>query len=161
MAKKNILDTFRKITLFLLVLPILFSCNLPGRLTPGDQITPEEHINLGMTHERNGKLNEALREYRIAAQQNAHMAYLYMGNIYFQQDALDDAEKCYTKAINKTNDPRAYNNLAWLYYREDIKLDAAEKLAGKAVELSPDAQDFKDTLKMIIEKRLEIQQRGI
>jgi len=89
------------------------------------------------------------------------IAYLYMGNVYFQKDAADDAEKYYKKAIKKTGDPRAYNNLAWLYCLKEMKLDEAEGLARKAVELSPDAQDFKDTLEKIIEKKTAIQRRGI
>ncbi|MBA4390243.1 MAG: hypothetical protein C0399_04820 [Syntrophus sp. (in: bacteria)] len=123
-------------------------------------MTPEEHINLGIAYERNRELDEALREYMIAVKR-LPIAYLYMGNVYVQKDAVGDAERCYNKAINKTKDPRAYNNLAWLYYSEDMKLDIAEKLAGKAVEISPDAQDFKDILEKIIEKRLAIQRRGI
>ena len=63
----------------------------------------------------------------------------------------------YKKAIKKTGDPRAYNNLAWLYCLKEMKLDEAEGLARKAVELSPDAQDFKDTLEKIIEKKTAIQ----
>lgn len=131
-----------------------------GILMPGHEFTAEEHINLGIAYERNKELDDALREYMFAAKQSP-IAYLYMGNVYFQKDAVADAETCYEKAIHKTKDPRAYNNLAWLYYVEDMKLDVAEKLAGKAVELSPDARDFKDTLEKIIEKRLEIQRRGI
>lgn len=160
MKKRSLPAISRKVVFMILALFVFSSCGLPGILMPGDQITVEEHINLGIAHERRSQLEEALKEYMIAAQQSP-IAYLYMGNIYFQKDAMDDAEKCYKKAINTTKDPRAYNNLAWLYYSEDMKLDEAEKLADKAVELSPDMQDFKDTLEKIVTKRLEIQRRGI
>jgi tetratricopeptide (TPR) repeat protein len=160
MQKQSMRIIFCKTAFLILALFVLSSCGLTGIFMPGDQITAEEHINLGIAYERNKQLDEALREYMIAAKQ-LPIAYLYMGNIYFQKDAVDEAERCYKKAINTTKDPRAYNNLAWLYYSEDMKLDEAEKLAGKAVELSPDAQDYKDTLEKVVEKRLEIQRRGI
>ena len=158
MKKQSIPVTSRKTAFLIMALFVLSACG--GILIPGDQIMAEEHINLGIAYERSKELEEALKEYMIAARQ-LPIAYFYMGNIYFQKDAVDDAEKCYKKAIKRTKDPRAYNNLAWLYYSEGMKLDEAEKLAGKAVELSPDAQDYKDTLEKIVEKRLEIQRRGI
>ena len=81
------------------------------------------------------------------------IAYLYIGNIYFQKNDFKNAEKNFKKAIKKTEDPEAYNNLAWLYYTMNKNLEKAEKLARKAVELSPQSQDFVDTLNKIIERR--------
>jgi|WetSurSiteA1Bulk_404760.scaffolds.fasta_scaffold180813_1 Flp pilus assembly protein TadD len=75
-----------------------------------------------------------------------------MGNIHFQRGDYGKAEACYEKAIKKTGDPRAYNNLAWLYYSINGDPKRAESLARKAVELSRDSSDFKDTLDGVVEK---------
>jgi tetratricopeptide (TPR) repeat protein len=119
-----------------------------------DPLTPEEHINLGLSYEKNGEYDAALKEYESAAK-NMPIGYLYIGNMYFQRGMIEKAEKAYKQAIDNTGDPRAFNNLAWLYYTSGGNLEEAEGLAGKAVELSPDNQEFTDTLTRIIEKRKE------
>ncbi len=65
-----------------------------------------------------------------------------MGNVYFQKKEYEEAEVHYKKAIKK--DPEnadAYNNLAWLYYTKRERLDEAEKLALKAIELNPSKKE--------------------
>ncbi|MCX5803262.1 MAG: tetratricopeptide repeat protein [Proteobacteria bacterium] len=151
MEKNRILDAFYNTICLTIITILLSSCSLPRIILFHDPLTPEEHINLGVSYENKGELDAALKEYETASKKS-QIAYLYMGNIYFQKNDFENAEKYYRKAIKKTDDPRAYNNLAWLYYTMDTKLQEAEKLARKAVELSPDSTDFKDTLDRIIEK---------
>ncbi len=115
-----------------------------------DPLSPEEHLNLGVTYEKQGELENALKEYKEASKR-LPLAYLYMGNIYFQRDEYKEAEIYYKKAIKK--DPvnaDAYNNLAWLYYTKREKLDEAERLALKAIELNPSKKEiYEDTLEKI------------
>lgn len=151
MEKNRILDAFYNTICLTIITILLSSCSLPRIILFHDPLTPEEHINLGVSYENKGELDAALKEYETASKKS-QIAYLYMGNIYFQKNDFENAEKYYRKAIKKTDDPRAYNNLAWLYYTMDTKLQEAEKLARKAVELSPDSVDFEDTLDRIIEK---------
>ena len=113
-----------------------------------DPLTPEEHVNLGVSYEKRGELDGALKEYEAAAR-NMPLAYLYVGNVCFQQKRFQDAERAYKKAIKKTGSPEAYNNLAWLYYETNADLEEAERLAAKAVDLSPGSEAFKDTLRKI------------
>ncbi|HOD74447.1 MAG TPA: tetratricopeptide repeat protein [Syntrophorhabdaceae bacterium] len=131
----------------------LCSCSLPRILVLNDPLTPQEHINLGVTYERSGELDEALKEYEKASR-TLPVAHLYMGNVFFQKKEFAKAEEHYREAIDRTGDPGAYNNLAWLYYSTDKNLDEAEKLARKAVELAPDKKEFKDTLQKIREKTM-------
>jgi len=152
MEKNRILDAFYNTICLTIITILLSSCGLPRIIVFHDPLTPEEHINLGVSYESKGELDAALKEYETASKKS-QIAYLYMGNIYFQKNDFENAEKYYRKAIKKTDDPRAYNNLAWLYYTMDTELQEAEKLARKAVELSPDSTDLKDTLDRIIEKR--------
>jgi tetratricopeptide (TPR) repeat protein len=152
MGKNRILDAFYNTICLTIITILLSSCSLPRIIVFHDPLTPEEHINLGVSYENKGELDAALKEYETASKKS-QIAYLYMGNIYFQKNDFVNAEKYYRKAIKKTDDPLAYNNLAWIYYTMDTELQEAEKLARKAVELSPDSVDFKDTLDRIIEKR--------
>lgn len=115
-------------------------------------MTPQEHISLGVTYENFHDLDGALKEYK-AASRAIPIAYLYLGNVYFQKGQFDEAEKAYRKAIDKTNDPHACNNLAWLYYTRDVNLDEAEKLAMAAVGADPENEEFGDTLTRIRERR--------
>ena len=158
MEEDRLLDASRKAVSVLLVVLSLSSCSLPRIAVLHDPLTPEEHVNLGVSYEKKGELDAALAQYE-AASKKLPIAYLYIGNIYFQEKESDNAERAYKRAIEKANDARAYNNLAWLYYTRDEHLDEAERLARKAVEMSPESSDFKDTLEKIIEKRSSIHER--
>lgn len=153
----NQIHRFRFLPLLGLSLMIfLVGCSLPRIIVLTDPLTPEEHLNLGVAYEKKGDLDHAITEYRIAAKK-LPLAYLHIGNAYFQKKEWVEAERCYKKAIKK--DPKnadAHNNLAWLYYMKHENLDLAECLALKAIELNPSKGDiYKDTLKRIRElKRL-------
>jgi tetratricopeptide (TPR) repeat protein len=144
----NRLTNVLLIALFLAL--CLCACAFPRIIVLDDPLSPEEHLNLGVTYEKNGELDNALKEYEKASKQ-IPLAYLYMGNIYFQKDELDDAESYYRKAISKDPDNAdAYNNLAWLYYVKTENLDEAEKLVLKAIELNPAKINiYQDTLDKI------------
>lgn len=125
---------------------------MPRIIVLDDPLTPEEHINLGVSYERKGELDNALKEYKKELKK-LPVAYLYIGNIYFKKNEFDEAESYYKKAIE--NDPRnadAYNNLAWLYYTKKENIDEAESLALKAIEINPAKKDiYKDTIEKIRE----------
>ncbi|OPY75490.1 MAG: Tetratricopeptide repeat protein [Syntrophorhabdus sp. PtaU1.Bin050] len=152
MEKNRLLVPYCKTLALIAFIVLLASCSMPRIIVLHDPLTPEEHINLGVSYEQNGEYDAALKEYG-AASKRLPMAYLYMGNIHFLQGNTGKAERFYKRAIQKTGDAKAYNNLAWLYYTTDKNLDKAEDLGHKAVELAPDSSDFKDTLDKILEKR--------
>jgi len=128
----------------------LCSCTIPRIIVLDDPLIPEEHLNLGVTYEKQGDFDNALKEYKEASKK-LPLAYLYMGNVYFQKKEYEEAEVHYKKAIKK--DPvnaDAYNNLAWLYFTKREKLDEAERLALKAIELNPlKKEEYGDTLEKI------------
>ncbi len=163
MEKDRFLDTANKIgtlPIFSYLLKITlcsmlfalcnFSCSIPRIIVLDDPLTPEEHLNLGVTYERKGEFENALNEYKKASEE-LPIAYLYIGNIYFQKGQLDNAEKCYKKAIRK--DPEnadALNNLSWLYYIKKENLDEAEAMVMKAIKLNPSKETiYRDTLEKI------------
>jgi tetratricopeptide (TPR) repeat protein len=152
MEEGRLLDPCRHAVALILLALVLSSCSLPRIAILRDPLTPEEHVNLGVSYEKRGELDAALKEYGAAAKAMP-LAYLYVGNVYFQKKSLPDAEKAYRKAIDKTNSAEARNNLAWLYYTIGSNMDEAEALARKAVELIPESEEFKDTLRKIEDAR--------
>jgi tetratricopeptide (TPR) repeat protein len=134
---------------------ILFcQCSLPQIYILRDPLSPEEHLNLGVSYEQKGELDQALKEYGLAAK-NLPRGYLYMGNICFLKKDWVEAEKNYQKAIKE--DPQnadAYNNLSWLYYSKGENLEKAEELVLKAMELNPSKADiYQDTFEKIKGKK--------
>jgi tetratricopeptide (TPR) repeat protein len=128
----------------------LCSCATPRIIVLDDPLSPEEHLNLGVTYEKQDDFNNALKEYKTASKK-LPLAYLYMGNVYFKKKEYDEAEVNYKKAIKKNpENADAYNNLAWLYFTKREKLDEAERLALKAIELNPSKkEEYGDTLEKI------------
>jgi len=129
---------------------LLSSCALPRIIILDDPLSPEEHINLGVAYEKQGETDNALKEYKLASKK-LPLAYLCMGNIYFQKNDFDEAESAYKKAIEKEpSNSDAYNNLAWIYYTKKENLNEAEEFALKAIELNPSKKDlYQDTLDKI------------
>ena len=129
----------------------LFGCSLSGFAVYEDPLTPEEHLTLGLSYEKKGKFNSAIREYKKASDK-LPLAYLYLGNVYFNKNKFDAAEKNYKKAIKNIKNPEAYNNLAWLYYIHKTNIEEAEQLSLKALELNPLQKEiYQDTLHKIRE----------
>lgn len=134
------------------------SCSSFKIIVLKDPLTPEEHLNLGVAYERNGELDHAIREYKLASKK-LPIAYLYLGNAHFQKNEWQKAEAYYKKSIKKEpKNADAYNNLAWLYYTLRENLDEAEAYALKAMELNPSKEQiYRDTLEKIreLKKRQE------
>ena len=140
--------------LLIVVCSLVFFCGcaFPRIVVLDDPLSPEEHLNLGVAYEKKGELDNAIKEYELAAKKLS-IAYLYLGNAYFQKEILGEAEKYYRLAIeNEILNADAHNNLAWLYYVKKENLDEAESLVLKAIELNPSKNDiYGDTLKRIKE----------
>lgn len=126
---------------------------MPRFIILDDPLSPEEHINLGVAYERKGEFEAAIKEYEAAAKKNP-LAYLYLGNVYFDIKDYEKAEAYYKRSIEENpQNSDAYNNLAWLYYTTGKNLEEAERLALKAIELNPSKSAiYKDTLQRIRER---------
>ncbi len=83
-----------------------------------DTLTAEEHNNLGVIYEREGKYDLAIREYKRAASADSSLAVplVNLGNVYQKKGDTKEAEKYYKKALRKDgHNLEAANNLASLY----------------------------------------------
>ena len=74
----------------------LSACALPKIIFLDDPLTPEEHLNLGVTYEKKGEPENAMKEYK-AASKKLPLAFVYMGNIFFQKHDYEEAEYNYKK----------------------------------------------------------------
>jgi Tfp pilus assembly protein PilF len=116
-----------------------------------DPLSPQEHINLGLTYQKDGEIDHAEKEFKAAAKKLPD-AYLYLGNLYFENKDMKKAEKYLRKVIAEKADlGDAYNNLAWLYFIKNENLEEAQSLAQKAIDLDPDNTTYQDTLNKIKE----------
>jgi len=109
-----------KLVLALLVLTIpLGGCAaLYSSLYTDDPLTAEEHNDLGVIYEREGKHDLAVREYKRAIAIDGSLAtpLVNLGNVYMKEGEYTEAEKYYRRALDR--DPKsidAANNLAALY----------------------------------------------
>lgn len=83
-----------------------------------DPLTAEEHNNLGVIYEREGKYDLALKEYKLALSADGELVtpLVNIGNVYMKQGNHKEAEKYYKKALKKDkHNLGAANNLASLY----------------------------------------------
>ena len=89
----------------------------------------KQYVNLALNELRNKNFNAAITylQSAINSDDKLDQAYFILGNIYFQQNNLTDAEKMYQKAtqINPLNWP-AFNTLAELYLKQKNEFRAKE-----------------------------------
>ncbi len=101
----------------LLLISLLSGCSyLPSLIFM--PLTAEEHNNLGVAYEKEGKYGLALREYKRALDKNSSLVVplVNMGNVYFKLGKHEKSEKYYLKALKKDEkNIEAANNLASLY----------------------------------------------
>jgi tetratricopeptide (TPR) repeat protein len=96
-----------------------------------DPLSAEEHNNLGVIYEREGKYDLAIREYKKALSRDGKLVVplVNIGNIYRKQGEYDKAKKYYKHALKRDeHNIQAANNLASVYlemggdYQEGINV---------------------------------------
>lgn len=140
----------------LIILAGLNGCATWRTLRPSDPLTPDEHLNLGVSYERDGELDLALREYeRAATGPSKSLALTYQGNIHSTRNNRPLAERKFRAALKlEPDNVAALNNLAWLLVQDGRSLDEAEVLIRHALELNPEPRAaYENTLKTLLESR--------
>lgn len=107
------------ITLFIPFASLAVSCSyLSPLLLMKDPLTPEEHNNLGVAYENEGKYELAIREYKKALHINNNLItpLVNIGNVYLKQGNYPEAEKYYLRALDKDKyNLQASNNIASIF----------------------------------------------
>lgn len=140
----------------MLVLVCLNGCATWGGRFANSPLSPSESLNLGVSYERDGELDLALREYeRAATGKTKSRALTYQGNVYAARNEVRIAARKYRAALKVDPDNiMALNNLAWLLVQNDGSLDEAESLIRHALEQDPEPREpYENTLKTIRESR--------
>ncbi len=111
----------------------------PRAPLPSSPETATTHFNLGVSYQREGRLKEALKEYKkvIFIEPFNIDAYNNMGMVYKGLGDLDGAIACYKKAIaiNPRYEKGHSNMAVALYLKGD--LDAAISESKKAIAINP------------------------
>lgn len=115
------------------------------KLTPG--FFPANYM-LAESYLKHGDKAKAIEHYAVAARSEPDQGVLVkLGLLYESQGKVDEAAKIYQTFIhNHPNSFLGYNQLAWLYAKQGINLDKANKLALKADDLRPNNSSVNDTL---------------
>jgi len=132
---------------------------MPSIAVLHDPLTPQEHLQLGLSYEKKGLIEDAIKHYEEASKEDAK-GFLFLGNLYLNQNNYDKSEEYYKKAIRKNDKlADAYNNLAWVYCLQRKNLDEAEELVKKAIEIEKNNADkvkiYEDTIEKI--QKLKVQ----
>ena len=120
----------------------------PDRLTA--------YNRLGTLYVRQGRLNEAIMNFREVAKRNPKSvaAATMIGVLLEAQGASKDAEQQYRQVLAiDSHAAVSANNLAWIYVSSDRQLDDALQLAQTAYQALPDDPDVNDTLGWILYKK--------
>lgn len=136
---------------------VISGCSMPQIAVLHDPLTAEEHLQLGLSYEKKGLIDEAIKHYQDASKSDAR-GFLFLGNLYLNQAKYDEAEEYYKKAIKKDSKlADAYNNLAWLYNIKGERLQEAQELVKKAIEIEKNNPDkvkiYLDTLEKIKDQK--------
>ncbi|MCB2191926.1 MAG: tetratricopeptide repeat protein [Deltaproteobacteria bacterium] len=149
---------FRRAILAVACLALLaMGCGMPHYVIMDDPLSPQEHLELGLSYEKQGQYQSAAKEYQDAAKK-IDVAWLLLGNAQFHMGQDDAAEEAFRQAMARMpGDPRPYNNLAWLLCARGKKLAEAEALARKALALAPAGKKtaYEDTLNKVRAARME------
>jgi len=132
---------------------------MPSIAVLHDPLTPQEHLQLGLSYEKKGLIEDAIKHYEEASKEDAK-GFLFLGNLYLNKIIMINLKNIIKKQIRKNDKlADAYNNLAWVYCLQRKNLDEAEELVKKAIEIEKNNADkvkiYEDTIEKI--QKLKVQ----
>ncbi len=155
------------ISLGWLIPVLLLGCSsVPKVRILHDPLTPQEHLQLGLSYEAQGKLDLAVQEYEAALRKGGRKLgaspRLFLGNVYARRGELQRAQTQYEKAlVIEPDQPETLNNLGWVYLQRGIHLDRAEEMVRRALAQGS-VQNRQDAVwrAMVLHTLAEIQMAG-
>jgi tetratricopeptide (TPR) repeat protein len=113
------------------------------------------HYSLGAAYQKQGRLDDAVKEYQTAINLNPHLVqgHYNLGVVYQKQGRLDDAITEYQTAIKlRPYQTEIHNNLGAAYQKQG-RLDDAIKEYQTAIKLKPDYADAHNNLGVVYQKQ--------
>lgn len=139
----------------------LIESRTAGTGSAGERREAAFHNDLGVLLEREGDLEGALEQYRIARAKDPGLvlAYINAGNVRVKLGDLEGAEQLYRQALEREpENPQTLNNLAWGLILEGRRLDEATALLERALASDPDRPYlYLDSLGWALYRRGEIE----
>ncbi len=112
----------------------------------------EARNNLAFQQLNKGALNDAAANFRLSLTEDAdnHRARLGLAMVFSKLEQNEKAAKECVKILDKVSDyAPAKNRLAWIYAKQSVNLDKAEKLSKESLLIFPDIPEYIDTLSEI------------
>src|SRR3989338_5616339 len=113
------------------------------------------HNNLGVVYEKQGRLDEAIKEYRMTLSLKPGYAEAHnnLGVVYAKQGQIDEAIKEFRTALSlKPGYAEAHNNLGNVYEKEG-QIDKAIEEYRMALSIKPDYVDAHNNLGIVYKKQ--------
>jgi Tfp pilus assembly protein PilF len=123
-----------------------FALKAAAKKEPGNI---QVYKSLGAVYLRQGKLNEALKAYKLATEISPGdaQAHFYLASVYNELKDSRPAEEELRQAIKLNPDyHEALNFLGYLYIEQNKNLEEAEALVRKALSLDPENGAYIDSL---------------
>ncbi len=132
------------------------ACSLPRIVILNDPLSAEEHVKLGKIYEAQGKADLAAQQYEAAVKSDPKSvsSLILLADLSFQMGNYETAEGAYKKAaLLQPENGDIYNNLCWVYLKQDRRIDRAEGLIQKALAATPEHRGYYlDTKGMVLLK---------
>jgi len=112
----------------------------------------EARNNLAFQQLNKGALNDAAANFRLSLTEDAdnHRARLGLAMVFSKLEQNKKASEECIKILNKVSDyAPAKNRLAWIYAKQSVNLNKAEKLSKESLLIFPDIPEYIDTLSEI------------
>ncbi len=126
--------------LFIAALLILEGCSMPRIIILNDPLSAEEHVKLGRIYVSEGKDNLAAQQYEAAVKSDPKSVspLLLLGDLSFRSGNYEAAKSAYQRAIAlQPENGDIYNNLCWVYLKQNNGIDKAGDLIKKALIAAP------------------------
>ena len=135
----------------ILFLFFLCGCSLPRIYVIDDPLDARQRNDLGFVYEKQGKLDLAEKEYKLASRRDRNWAVplFNLGNVYFKMGDHQKAERQFRKALRRDpENPDFMNNLAYVLYKQR-KYEEAEKWIDRALSIRQE-EAYLETKKSIL-----------
>lgn len=134
---------------------LILGANYAIKKFPKDAIFPYLR---GVTFLEEKKYEKAVDDLQAAVRLSENndftaQLYAYLGDAYNGLKNYSESDAHYDKSLNLQEDATTLNNYAYYLSLRNTRLEDAQKMSGRSLELAPDVKTFLDTYGWILYKR--------